>query len=60
MKIREDKSIENASTPEFLADMYRSQQAQVKTGREGADEGDLVDIDVPESDYEEFVSGSDD
>lgn len=58
MKIREDKSIEHASTPEFLAGMYRSQQAQ-GNGRGGVDDGDLVDIDIEESEVEEFESEED-
>ena len=56
MKIREDKSIENASTPEFLAVMYRSQQAQGDKGRGGVDDGDLVDVGMPESEIEESES----
>ncbi|KAI0699263.1 ATP-dependent DNA ligase [Cytidiella melzeri] len=59
MKTRGDKSIETASTPEFLADMYRSQQAQTNKGRGGVDEGDLVDIDLPESEMEDSESESD-
>ncbi|KZT08332.1 ATP-dependent DNA ligase [Laetiporus sulphureus 93-53] len=43
MRIREDKGLEDASTPGFLADMYRRQQA---TGKDqaGADDGELVDV----------------
>ncbi|KAI0358467.1 ATP-dependent DNA ligase [Trametes cingulata] len=45
MSIREDKGIENASTPEFLAKMYRDQQSAGKD-QTGADEGELVDVDL--------------
>ncbi|KAI0775738.1 ATP-dependent DNA ligase [Trametes elegans] len=47
MALRDDKGIENASTPEFLAKMYRQQQAAGKD-QTGADEGDLVDVDLDE------------
>ena len=59
IKIREDKSIENASTPEFLADMFRSQQANSNKERGGVDEGDLLDVEMPESELEEEESESD-
>ena len=58
MKIRDDKSIENASTPEFLAGMYRSQQGKDQD-RGGVDDGDLVDVDMHNSEAEEFESESD-
>ncbi|CDO77335.1 hypothetical protein BN946_scf184775.g26, partial [Trametes cinnabarina] len=45
ISIREDKGIEDASTPEFLANMYRNQQAAGKD-QTGADEGELVDVDL--------------
>ncbi|KAI0645719.1 ATP-dependent DNA ligase [Trametes meyenii] len=45
MSLREDKSIENASTPGFLAKMYRDQQSAGKD-QTGADEGELVDVDL--------------
>ena len=59
IKIREDKSTENASTPEFLADMYKSQQANFNKERGGVDEGDLLDVEMPESELEEEESESD-
>lgn len=59
IKIREDKSIENASTSEFLADMFRSQQANSNKERGGVDEGDLLDVEMPESELEEEESESD-
>ncbi|KAG7452353.1 ATP-dependent DNA ligase [Guyanagaster necrorhizus] len=56
IKIREDKGISQASTPQFLADMYTSQQG--RSGRKGGhDEGDLVDIDVSCSGAEEEDEG---
>lgn len=51
MKVREDKHIENASTPTYLADMWRSQQR--KTDGTGNDEGDLVDAEDETSDIED-------
>ena len=40
LKVREDKSIEEASTSDFLAELYRKQERRVKTedGMEDADE----------------------
>ncbi|MCJ1337140.1 hypothetical protein MMC09_002419 [Bachmanniomyces sp. S44760] len=34
LKVREDKSIEEASTPDFLASLWRKQEARVQTGGE--------------------------
>lgn len=51
IKVREDKAVENASTPEFLAQMWQVQEAQGKD-RTGADDGDLMDV-VEESEIEE-------
>lgn len=53
IKTREDKSIENASTPEFLAGMYKSQQTNANTERGGVDEGDLLDVEMPEDELED-------
>ncbi|KAI0663494.1 ATP-dependent DNA ligase [Cubamyces menziesii] len=61
MSVREDKGIEDASNPEFLAKMYRDQQAAGKD-LTGADEGDLVDVDLEadeEVEEEEDVSEED-
>ncbi|RPD59828.1 ATP-dependent DNA ligase [Lentinus tigrinus ALCF2SS1-6] len=55
MSLREDKGIEDASTPEFLANMYRSQQAAGKD-QTGADEGELVDV-VDEGEDDEDAAG---
>lgn len=41
LKIRDDKQIEQASTPQFLAQLWRSQKNHV-----GADDGELIDLDV--------------
>ncbi|TBU49499.1 hypothetical protein BD309DRAFT_947430 [Dichomitus squalens] len=43
ISVRDDKAVVNASTPEFLANMYRMQQAAGKD-QTGADEGELVDV----------------
>nr|VWO97197.1 Uncharacterized protein [Ganoderma boninense] len=43
MSVRGDKGVEQASTPDFLAGMYRTQQAAGKD-QTGADEGELVDV----------------
>lgn len=45
MSVRVDKGVEHASTPDFLAGMYRTQQAAGKD-QTGADEGELVDVDL--------------
>ena len=58
IRVREDKTLGTASTPEFLANMYRSQQ-RTGAAREGADDGDLVDVSMEEeSEAEEFESES--
>ena len=57
IKVREDKAIDNASTSEFLANMYWSQQQNGKE-RGGVDDGDLVDVSMEESDVEEYESKS--
>jgi DNA ligase 1 len=45
VRIKEDKTVEMASSPEFLASMY---QAQIGKGesRAGKDEGELLDVDI--------------
>lgn len=45
---RGDKDIQSASTPEFLANMWRSQQGVSKE-----DDDDLMDIMISESELEE-------
>jgi DNA ligase-1 len=46
--MRHEKGIEQASTPEFLVNMWTIQQAQGKA-KEGNDEGDLIDVDLNDS-----------
>ena len=58
IKVRDDKGIENASTPEFLAKMWKTQEAQGKD-HTGVDDGDLMDVVVEESEVEEELSESD-
>jgi DNA ligase 1 len=48
LRLREDKKIEDSSTPEFLATMWRKQDAK-PTANEGQDEGDLIDPDSESS-----------
>ncbi|KAG6378153.1 ATP-dependent DNA ligase [Boletus reticuloceps] len=45
VRVREDTRPEHASTTQFLAQMYRDQQSRGK-GTTGADDGDLMDMDV--------------
>ena len=52
MKLREDKGIQQATTPSFVASMYRSQDSRGKVMK-GLDEGDLVDMSPIESEVEE-------
>ena len=42
IRVREDKSVEQASSTNFLAGMYREQQERGK-GLGGADDGHLID-----------------
>ncbi|EPQ58741.1 hypothetical protein GLOTRDRAFT_36485 [Gloeophyllum trabeum ATCC 11539] len=58
MKVREDKSIEQASTPDFLAGMYRSQQGKGGKG-EGVDDGDLLDASMESEPEESEIDLSD-
>jgi hypothetical protein len=58
MRVKGDKTVDQASTPEFLVHMYRSQQVVENRGA-GADDGELLDTDV-EGDVEpEGTSDSD-
>jgi DNA ligase-1 len=41
VKVREDKSIEEASTDEFLAELWRKQQARVPTEQRGDEKQEL-------------------
>lgn len=56
IKTREDKGLHDASTPEFLAGLWRTQENRGRV-KGGADEGDLVD--VSDEPVEEDVEGSD-
>ena len=53
IRVREDKAIENASTPEFLAGLWRTQQRK----GDGVFADDLIDVDIEEDlgldDYDE-------
>jgi len=45
IKVREDKSLEQASTSDFLADMWRTQESRGRHAiQKGVDDGDLVDV----------------
>ena len=57
ISVREDKGIADASTPEFLANMYRTQQAAGKD-QTGADDGELVDVALDEEDQDDMSDGS--
>lgn len=52
IRVREDKSIDEASTPEFLAKMWRDQERRGKDTT-GVDDGELIDADMSESSGEE-------
>lgn len=52
IKMRDDKGIQQASTPAFIASMYRNQEGRGKVTK-GLDEGDLVDASSVESEVEE-------
>jgi len=43
IRVREDKSVEQASSTEFLAGMHREQQERGGKVAGGADDGDLID-----------------
>lgn len=47
IKVREDKNIEDASNPEFLAQMWNDQQGK-GSDQQGADDGELLDVDFDE------------
>jgi DNA ligase 1 len=55
IKIREDKRIEDASTPEFLAGLWNNQENRGQA-KGGADEGDLVDGELSEEQPDEEES----
>ena len=45
IKAREDKTIEQISDADFLANMWRTQQGR-QADETGADEGDLIDVEL--------------
>ena len=52
IKVRDDKTIEQSSDADFLANMWKTQQGK-QADEKGADEGDLMDVeseDVLDSD----------
>ncbi|EJT97275.1 ATP-dependent DNA ligase [Dacryopinax primogenitus] len=64
MKLREDKGIMNASTPEDIAHMYRQQEAR-GDGRNakattGMDDGELIDVPFESDAVNEESSGAED
>jgi DNA ligase 1 len=46
IKVRHDKSIEEANTPSYLAEMWRSQQGKGNKHALGNDDGDLIDAEA--------------
>ncbi|KAG2345582.1 ATP-dependent DNA ligase [Suillus weaverae] len=57
IKTREDKLPEQASTTDFLAQIWKDQQGQSKATAGGTDDGDLVDV---EPDSEGVAGGAED
>lgn len=57
IKIREDKTIEQASDADFLANMWKTQQGKQRNEK-GADEGDLMDVELEDDFSEEGESDS--
>lgn len=45
LKVRGDKSIEEANTPSYLVELWRSQQGKGKD-QAGNDDGDLIDAEA--------------
>jgi DNA ligase-1 len=52
IKVRLDKKTEQASTPEFLASMWRKQQKAPVVA--GADDGELIDVNLSEASCSEL------
>jgi hypothetical protein len=57
IKVRDDKSVENASTPDFVATMWRNQQGK---NNAGIDDGELVDVMMEEEAAEDEERGTSD
>ncbi|KAF8316367.1 ATP-dependent DNA ligase [Clavulina sp. PMI_390] len=53
LKVREDKRIEDATPATMLAQLWRKQDTRGRTDGAGEDDGDLVDVDIPESEAED-------
>ena len=53
VRAREDKSVEQASTTEFLAGMYRGQQERGRKDPGGADDGHLIDPALSDSEKDD-------
>lgn len=51
IRVRDDKSLEQASDPDYLVKLWKAQESKGLRG--GADEGDLVDVDFEEDVVEE-------
>ncbi|TFK68666.1 DNA ligase [Pluteus cervinus] len=58
IRAREDKSLEQASNPDFLVRVWKNQQSR-GTGKEGNDEGDLLDVDLSDQDAASEVDSDD-
>lgn len=52
IRLREDKSVSDASTPAFLAEMWKRQENRGKVTK-GIDDGELVDVSPEASEVEE-------
>ena len=56
IRVREDKDVQDASTPDFLVRLWELQESKGKTSKnmgEANDDGDLVDASAEESGEEE-------
>ena len=56
VRVREDKGVYDASTPEFLVRLWEIQERKGKSTKKANDDGDLVDADVDkeESEVDEY------
>lgn len=53
LRVREDKSIEQATTPQSLASMWKAQQISDRAKGGEGDDRELVDIDKQDSEISE-------
>ena len=58
IRVRDDKPVHAASTPDFLAQMWRTQESRGKDTA-GADDGDLIDAAVASDSVHEFEEDED-